>query len=73
MLKFKCTIPEIINGTHSKEIKQIWKGTKDFDICLSVIFSSYDQILISGREFHQTRQFLYKSALSYHSRDLQIF
>ena len=34
----------------SIEIKQKSKGRKKFDICLSVIFSCYDQNLISGRQ-----------------------
>ena len=34
----------------SKEIKQKWKGTKNFDIFLSIIFSCHNQSLISGRK-----------------------
>ena len=34
----------------SKEIKQKWNGPKSFDICFSVIFSRYDQSVISGKE-----------------------
>ena len=34
----------------NKEIKQIWKGLKNFDICFSVMFGCYDQSFFSGRE-----------------------
>ena len=32
----------------SKEIKQNWKGSNNFDICFYINFSCYDQSLISG-------------------------
>ena len=33
-----------------KEVKQKWKGPKNFDVCFSVMCSYYDQSLISGWE-----------------------
>ena len=52
---FKWTTDDInlqsreISG-QSKEIKQKWKGLKNFDICFFVIFSCHGQTFISGRE-----------------------
>ena len=37
----------------SKEIKQNWTGSKDFDICFCVIFTAMIKIFISGRETEQ--------------------
>ena len=34
----------------SKEIKQNWRGSKNFDICFYAIFSWYDQSFIFERK-----------------------
>ena len=34
----------------TKKINQKWKELKNFDNCFSVIFSCYDQSLVSGRK-----------------------
>ena len=41
---FAETIPKKFMG-QSKEIKQKWKEPKNFDICFSVIFSCYENVL----------------------------
>ena len=37
----------------SEEIEQKWKGLKNFDICFSVMFSCFDQSLISSEKTGQ--------------------
>ena len=47
---FEIVVTSMKYLKQSKEIKQKWKGSKYFDICFSVMFSLYDQSLISERK-----------------------